>query len=98
MGRLSERETQRVVAAVKQILAQASLTTVAAAKICGVPQQTISRLRVKPPRRLQWRVLAGRAALPPPVQREKFFFCPPGGGGPPTRGGSGSRRAEESQA
>jgi len=76
MGRLSERETQRVVAAVKQILAQASLTTVAAAKICGVPQQTISRLQVKPPRRLQWRVLERLVRLDPTFKWNHLVLHP----------------------
>jgi hypothetical protein len=56
MSSLSERETRRVVAAVRQIMTQVTLTTVAAAKLSGLPQQTISRLLTKPPRRLRWSV------------------------------------------
>ena len=76
MSRLSERETERVVAALKQILTQASLTTVAAAKLCGVPQQTISRLLVKPPRRLQWRVLERLVHINPSFKWSQLVLHP----------------------
>ncbi len=65
MSRLSERETWRVLAAVKQIMTAAKLTTVAAARLSSLPQPTISRLLTRPPRRLQWRVLERLLNLDP---------------------------------